>query len=355
MLTDPLLEQILERIPRLRIGVLGDLFLDRYLDIDAGLDEPSLETGLTAYQVVQVRSQPGAAGTVINNLAALGVGSIVPVAVIGDDGEGYELRQALARIPAVSPEAILSFPARRTPTYAKPMRLEPGQPARELNRLDIKNRTPTPAEAEEQIIRHLELIWPRVDALVVLDQVSEADCGVVTRRVRDRLAELGAADPRRFVLADSREQIREFRNVCLKPNLRECSPSPPAALPPLGERGNRNSAGSDQDKLLVAVAELARSQGRPVFCTCAEEGMVVAEPGAAPKHVLGFPVSGPIDPVGAGDSVSAGIVCARAAGVSLVEAAQFGNLVASITIQQLGTTGTASPAQIRARWREVSL
>ena len=31
----------------------------------------------------------------------------------------------------------------------------------------------------------------------------------------------------------------------------------------------------------------------------------------------------------------------------------FANLVASITIQQLGTTGTASPAQVRQRWREV--
>jgi hypothetical protein len=34
-------------------------------------------------------------------------------------------------------------------------------------------------------------------------------------------------------------------------------------------------------------------------------------------------------------------------------AAAFGNLVASITIRQLGTTGTATPAQVRHRWREV--
>src|SRR5690348_12950994 len=88
------LDAILERIPRLRIGVIGDLFLDRYLDLDAALTEPSLETGLDAYQVVNVRSSPGAAGTVINNLVSLGVGRVYPIAVLGDDGEGHELRQA---------------------------------------------------------------------------------------------------------------------------------------------------------------------------------------------------------------------------------------------------------------------
>src|SRR5438093_3871078 len=95
MLTDDSLERILERIPALTVGVVGDLFLDRYLDIDPGLTEPSIETGLDAYQVVRVRSCPGAAGTVINNLVDLGVKEICAIAVIGDDGAGYELRQAL--------------------------------------------------------------------------------------------------------------------------------------------------------------------------------------------------------------------------------------------------------------------
>jgi bifunctional ADP-heptose synthase (sugar kinase/adenylyltransferase) len=89
MLTDDRLEHILSRIPHLTIGVVGDLFRDRYLDIDAALTEPSIETGLDAYQVVRVRSSPGAAGTVINNLVALGVRRVCAVSVIGDDGEGY--------------------------------------------------------------------------------------------------------------------------------------------------------------------------------------------------------------------------------------------------------------------------
>ena len=80
------------------------------------------------------------------------------------------------------------------------------------------------------------------------------------------------------------------------------------------------------------------------------------EPGMdkpAALQVPAYPVSGPIDIVGAGDSTSAAIACASAAGASLTEAAAFGNLVASITIQQIGITGTATPEQVRRRWREV--
>src|SRR5438874_312669 len=143
---DDILESILGRIPSLRFAIVGDLFLDRYLDIDARLTEPSIETGLDAYQVTRVRSCPGAAGTVINNLAALGVGCILPITIVGDDGERYVLGQPLDRLRVVDRKWIVRDPGRRTPTYTKPMLEVPGKPARELNRLDIKNRTATPAK-----------------------------------------------------------------------------------------------------------------------------------------------------------------------------------------------------------------
>src|SRR5438445_13144562 len=107
MLTEAAFRQILEGIPSLTVAVLGDLFLDRYLDIDAALTEPSLETGLDAYQVVRVRPSPGAAGTVINNLVALGVGEVCVFAVIGDDGEGYELGQCLRRLGVVDVTGVV--------------------------------------------------------------------------------------------------------------------------------------------------------------------------------------------------------------------------------------------------------
>jgi rfaE bifunctional protein kinase chain/domain len=339
-LTDAVLEGILQRIPSLRIGVIGDLFLDRYLDIAAELTEPSLETGHDAYQVVQVRSVPGAAGTVVNNLVALGVGGVIPVAVIGDDGEGYELVQALDRLGRVDRTAVIQTPQRRTPTYTKPMLLERGAVPRELNRLDIKNRQVLPKALESAILERLDQVWEHVNSLVVLDQVSEEDCGVVTDAVRRRLGEKALADRSKFVLADSRERIGLFRTVCVKPNLREC---------------RRAVAAVEAADPGTVARELAQRTGRSVFCTAGEKGIfVAAEAGATlAMQVPAYPVAGPIDVVGAGDSTSAAIVCAAAGGADATEAAAFGNLVASITIQQLGTTGTASPDMVRLRWKEV--
>jgi rfaE bifunctional protein kinase chain/domain len=345
-LDTPKLEKISQRIPSLRIGVVGDLFLDRYLDLDASLTEPSLETGLDAYQVVNVRSSPGAAGTVINNLIALGVGLVYPIAVLGDDGEGFELRHALDRHKIVIPQGLLIAPDRRTPTYTKPMLHQQGVPSRELNRLDIKNRRPMPAALEAQIMQRIDQIWPRVDALVVLDQVSEPDCGVVTGSVRDQLAEWAKKDDGKFVLADSRERIGLFRGMCLKPNRQEALRA-------------GNASVSDGDSVLEKVVHnLARRSARWVFCTDGAHGTLLGspfeDPVCPPTRIPAYPVSGPIDIVGAGDSTSAGIVCAMASGVSPEAAAAFGNLVASITIQQLGTTGAATSAQVRERWREVN-
>jgi bifunctional ADP-heptose synthase (sugar kinase/adenylyltransferase) len=342
MAADPLhhelIESVLTRAPALTIGVLGDLFLDRYLDIDAALNEPSLETGLVAYQVVRVRSFPGAAGTVINNLAALGVGRICPITVIGDDGEGYELRQALRRLRAVDLDRVYTVANRRTPTYTKPMLEEAGKPARELNRLDIKNRTSLPREAEDLVLQGLEEIWSRLDALLVLDQVSEEDCGVITARVRSALAERALADRSKFILADSRERVGLFTGVSLKPNRRECL---------------RAVFGKEEGDGAGAARLLAVRSGRQVFCTVGENGILIADPVRGEESAVpGYPVRGPIDVVGAGDATSAGIACAAAAGLTPAQAAAFGSLVASITVQQIGTTGTASPEQVRKRWRE---
>ena len=69
--------------------------------------ETSLETGLPVYNVTRgARPARARAGTMLNNLVALGVGRIVPLGFAGDDGEGFELLRALRAMPGVSMDAL---------------------------------------------------------------------------------------------------------------------------------------------------------------------------------------------------------------------------------------------------------
>ena len=92
---------------------------------------------------------------------------------------------------------------------------------------------------------------------------------------------------------------------------------------------------------------LGQRWGSPVFVTCGARGCLVYD--AQRLHVVpGLRISGPTDPVGAGDSVVAGITAALAAGRDTLAAAMLGNFVASVTVQKLFQTGTASPEEILA-------
>ncbi len=325
------------RYPRLRVALVGDFCLDRYLEIDPARAETSIETGLPVHNVVRVRAQPGAAGTILNNLIALGVGTLHPVGFCGEDGEGWELQRALAALPGVRLEHFLVTPRRRTFTYCKPLVLEPGRPPRELSRLDSKNWSPTPPEVEAALARAVEVLAPVVDALIVLDQVDLAGTGVVTDRVRARLGEVARQWPERWVLADSRRGLRDFPPVIFKMNAAEL-----AALTGSGTLANPAA-------VRARAGALAARNRRAVFVTLAEQGIVGAEPGGRVEHVPALPVRGPIDIVGAGDAVTANLACALAAGADLREAMELAMAAASHVIHQLGTTGTAAVADLCSR------
>ncbi|MYA78239.1 MAG: carbohydrate kinase [Gemmatimonadetes bacterium] len=331
------LESLLSRFAGLSVMVVGDFFLDKYLVLDPALDEPSLETGLAARQVVARRCMPGAAGTVVANLHALGVGDLLAVGVTGDDGEGYELRQGLAAM-GIRLDGLFESTDRFTPTYIKPMNREPGG-EKELSRIDIQNRTPTPRSLEDRLIEFMEDMMPVVDGVAVLDQVGRRNTGVVTDRVRDAICRLGRDQPDKVILADSRERIGNFRHVIRKGNRDEMRGVAEETAQP-GEMGGADKK-SGLGKTRGAVDEAAR----PVFVTLGADGLLLID-GEDRRHVPGIRVPGPVDTVGAGDSVTAGIVASLAAGATPMEAGLVGNLAASVTVRQLGVTGTASPAQL---------
>jgi len=338
MMDERRLDELLDRFPHLHVLVVGDFFLDKYLIIDRRLSEVSLETGLEAYQVVAVQCSPGAAGTVTSNLRALGV-QVTALGVIGDDGEGYELRRGLAE-SGVNIEPLIQRNDLFTPTYTKPMVREPEGWEHQIQRLDIKNRSPLPANVEEQVIARLRGLTPKVDAVVVADQVQERNRGVITDRVREEIGQLAFRYPSKIFAADSRQRIGLFPHVIIKPNRREAI---------LAVRSDWQGEFT-LDAARECGAELFRRNQKPVFLTAGDHGILLFTRKGC-QHVLAVPVEGEIDIVGAGDSVMAGLVSALGSGAEPEEAALLGNIVASITIQQIGTTGTASPAQVRERFR----
>ena len=326
-------QALVGRFPQLRIALVGDFFLDRYFHIDPALAEISIETGLPVYNVVKVRSQPGAAGTVLNNLVALGAGRVHAVGFCGEDGEGYELRQALQKNPGVELDRFITAHDRHTPVYGKPLVVTQTEAPRELNRLDIKNWSPTPEPLQRQIAEHVLALAGQVDAFIVLEQVDQEHTGVITPPVLAALAQVQQQYPKAVIIADSRRGLSHFPPVTLKMNGHE-----------LAHMHGYGSTSLEVSK--THAEELANRNGHPVFVTLAEHGILGAYPGEPACHVPAFPVRGPIDVVGAGDSVTATLACVLAAGASLQEAMEMAMAASSIVVHELGTTGTASPAEM---------
>ena len=328
--------EITTKYPQLRIAIVGDFCLDRYLEIDPGRREISIETGLEVYNVVNVRSQPGAAGTILNNLVALGIGAITPVGFCGEDGEGYELLAALNAKPGVQLDHFLQTSERRTFTYCKPLVLTPGQPPRELNRLDSKNWSPTPESVQQTLRDFFYDVSENADAIILMDQVDLAETGVVTTDLLESVRVKANVRRDLLMIGDSRRSLKDWPPVCLKMNSAELFALTGVPL-----------AGPLDEIKAVAVG-LARTHGRPVFVTLAERGIIGADSSGAVEHVPAQPVRGEIDIVGAGDAVMANLAAALAAGATLRESLEIAMAAASVVIHQLGTTGTACVEDIRA-------
>jgi rfaE bifunctional protein kinase chain/domain len=329
-------QSLTRKYHKLRIAVVGDFCLDRYLEIDPAKSEISIETGLPVHNVTSIRSQPGAAGTILNNLVALGIGKIHAIGFCGEDGEGFELRKSLQQLNGVDTTTFISTPHRRTFTYTKPLILAPGKIPQELNRLDTKNWSPTPGSLQKQIISAIHSIATKVDAIILMDQVSIPETGVITSKVLAAIGAIAKKHPELLILADSRLGLKNYLPVCLKMNAAELT-----AL-----TGSRTKLKSKQ--VATSAAALAKRSGRNCFVTLADKGILGVSPDGTVEHLTALPLRGPIDIVGAGDAVTANLTAALASGATLRESLELANAAASTVIHKLGTTGTSSINEIKA-------
>ena len=341
------LEDILDGFPKHRIAVAGDFFLDKWLEIDRSLDEASLETKLTAYQVVAKRCYAGAAGTVLSNLASLEIGNLYAVGFAGDDGEGFEMLRILKDL-GINTERLYVSPKVMTPTYTKPVFLK-GKGIEETHRIDHKNTKPVPVDLELRIIDALWEIAPQVDALIALDQLTSEGYGVITPRIRQELAKIGDQYPNLVLYADSRAFIRHFQNMVIK-----CNNIEALKLFSVNDNEKTGDKAENIEEIKKCLVKLSESGNRQAFISCGSKGVMVFDenkvPVLVPAVTLGPDIE--IDIVGAGDACSSGIVSCLCCKGSREEAAFIGNLVAANTIQVIGTTGTATRAQVLALYDE---
>lgn len=314
--------EILAEFPKLRVLVVGDVCLDRWCRYDPALADPSRETAIPRVAVVSTEVTPGAAGTIANNLAALGAGKIAILGMIGDDGFGYELRRALSD-RGISPELLVDAPGVPTFTYTKLINRDTEEEDRP--RVDFVYTQELPAAVERELVARFERVASDYDVILVSDQAETELGGVVTPRMRDAIAGANA-----LVWVDSRLRAEHFRGAVVKPNRQEAEA---ASLRLLGR---------------IDFAEFRRRiDARTLIVTHGGDGALVVTP-EGEHWVATRPVEHPVDICGAGDSFSAGAAMTLKVTGDPVRAAEFGNLVATITIMKKGT-GTASPTEVLAR------
>lgn len=252
---------ILEGISRARIGLIGDLCLDMYMDVDMRLSELSREVPNYTLPVVGERVSPGGAGNVAANVAALKPKALRVLGVLGQDWRGGLLKEAL-KARGVPTDGLVISPRATTNAYIKPVRRGYSDLLYESPRLDYENREALSGGDEAALMEALERAAQEVDVLCVCDQLKN---GCVTGRIRRRVCEL-ARDGLR-VIVDSRDRIGEYRDVIVKPNEMEAM----RAL-------NLNGAVTPERMAQAALA-LSERSGRPALITLGENGCLAAEDG----------------------------------------------------------------------------
>ena len=309
--------EILNALPHKKALIVGDICLDRWCTYDPAEAQPSRETGLPRVAVTSTVITPGAGGTVANNAVALGFGRVAVLGAVGRDGFGFELQQALGR--GAIENALVEADGICTFTYTKLINAQTGE--EDLPRVDFIQVAEMPRQVEDAVLAKLDGLVGAFDVVSVSDQAETVAGGVITRRIRERLAAIAEERPGLIIWVDSRNRPGHFRNVMVKVNRDEAA----AVAPDLKKWRNEANL--------------------PLLCVTQGSAGAVLVTEAGEELVSTVPIKHPVDICGAGDSFSAGAVAALVAGATPREAAVFGNHVASITVMKRGT-GTASPAEI---------
>jgi len=302
---------LLDGLPRVRVLVVGDVMLDRF--IYGSVDRVSPEAPIPVLQVNRETAMLGAAGNVVRNLAALGSRPHL-VAAIGGDAAGDEVGRLLARID-VEPDLIVD-PSRMTTIKS---RFVAG--AQQLLRTDQEHKVPLRAALEDRVLEAAGAALADCGAVVLSDYGK----GVLSDAVLGGVLDAAQAHGLPVVVDPKGDDYDRYRGATLvTPNRRELAAA--ARLPT-----------HDDDAVVAAARHVIATCGiRAVLATRGPEGMSLV-PAEGPAVHLPATAQEVFDVSGAGDTVAGVVAAALGAGAPPVEAAALANLAAGVVVAKAGT------------------
>lgn len=319
ILRERLLE-LTQRAASVRVAVLGDVMLDRYLIGDT--DRLSPEAPVPVITVERARSALGGAANVAANVVATGATCHV-VGVVGSDIHGHDLREAL-RAAGMSDARLLTVAGR--PTTTKTRVVARGQ---QIVRIDEEVDHLLEGAPLAEVTALAEAAIAEADALLLEDYNKGA---LPEPLIRAAIAAAGARHMPVVVDPKFRNFFAYRGATVLKPNRRELEAALGAAVD-LAQR----------DALPDALGRLGVEH---LLVTLGQDGMVLVGGGRDVTHIPGL-AREVYDVSGAGDTVTAWVGTMLAAGATVQEAAVIANLAAGLEVGKAGVA-TVSPAAVVA-------
>jgi rfaE bifunctional protein kinase chain/domain len=342
------LKRLVPRLRNTRIGVVGDLMLDRYLWGNAWRLSPEAPVAIVDFGGES--HCLGGAGNVAANLADLGakvemfsaIGANKPAAKAGDDSAAAIRKELTAK--GIGHKGVLADPARVTTVKTRIIARH-----QHIVRVDRERREPLTAETEGRLLRAISQALPKLDALVL----SDYDKGIITDEFADRARTSADREKVPVFIGPKRSLLYAYRGA----KAIVCNAKEAGSFVNLSLTGEK-SVGE------AALALLAHFGCGAVLITRGEKGMTLQEENAAhPLHIsaTGFEVTYArvgqpgvergatgrqvFDVTGAGDTVLSVLALASAAGASLPDAAKLANIAAGVVVSKLGTA-TVTPQEL---------
>jgi rfaE bifunctional protein kinase chain/domain len=343
----PRLKRLLPRLRRKRIGVLGDMMLDRYLWGTATRLSP--EAAVPVVDFVEENECLGGAGNVAANIASLGA-KVEAFGVVGSDEAGHAMQECL-RQANIGGKGVIVDGKRVTTVKTRIIARH-----QQVVRVDRERREPLRQETQEKLLGLIFAALKSLEALVL----SDYDKGLITDDFADRV--LSAAHQLKVpvYVKPKTSRLYAYRGaraiVC---NAKEAGFYVTRALgdeKSFEEAGRALLAHFGCGAVLITQGEkgmslFEESSTRHVHIpatsfevTYARVGQAGIERGATGRQVF--------DVTGAGDTVLSVLALAATAGASLADAAILANMAAGVVVGKLGTA-SVSPQELEHALDEV--